>query len=347
MATPLRLAMVGAGWTGQRQTEAAREVPDAVEVVALIDNDRDFLAATAAELGVERTATDISDVLADPAVDAVSICTPHALHEPMALAAAAAGKHVLVTKPMAQSVAEASRMIDAAAAAGVTLYVAEHLPYEPMYDTLRTLVRSREHLGELTFAACIAGHRARNPEYPGRRAWLTQPGAGGTGMWALLGIHTVAALRYVLGEIATVYMLDHHASSFERPDLEATMSGIVELESGVAVWLVQTTETQLRPHHTGFRLYGDEGVVIARDDGYDIHAGGPAKNPPQTLPYASDDPSAYARMLEAFASEVAGGSSGRTSGISERRSLAVVEAGYESARIHTPIDLRERYPEIW
>ena len=348
MSAPLRLAMVGAGWTGQRQIEAAREVPEAIEVVSLVDNDRAFLEKTAEELGVEHTATDLTEVLAGPEIDAVSICTPHPLHAPMAIAAAAAGKHILVTKPMATSVAEASAMLDAADAAGVTLYVAEHQPYERRYETLREIVSSGEHIGELTFAACIAGHRAANPSYPGRRAWLTQPGAGGTGMWALLGVHTVAALRYVLGEVVSVYIRDHHASSFERDDLEATMSGTVELESGIAVWLVQTTETRLRPRLNGFQLYGDAGAVIAGDESYEVHAGDadPAAAP-ITLPYPAEERSAYAEMLQAFADTIGGSSAGRTTGVGERRTLAVIEAGYESARSRMPVDLRERYPEIW
>lgn len=348
MAGPLRLAMVGAGWTGQRQTEAAREIPDAVEVVALVDNDHEFLETTARELSVERTATDLSEILADPGVDAISICTPHALHAPMAIEAAAAGKHILVTKPMATSVAEATTMLDAATTDGVTLYVAEHLPYEPRYGTLRHIVSSGEHIGELTFAACIAGHRAPDPTYPGRRVWLTQPDAGGTGMWALLGVHTVAALRYVLGEVVSVYILDHHASSFQRDDLEATMSGVVELESGIVVWLVQTTETKLKPRLTGFRLYGDAGVVIGGDEAYEVHPGDADPGvAPSTLAYPAEKRSPYAQMLLAFVDTIGGAADGRTSGASERRSLAVIEAGYESARTRKPVDLRERYPEIW
>ena len=346
MPDPMRLAIVGAGWTGQRHVEAARELGESIEVTALVDNDPEHLRTTAAEMGVERTTTDLHEILADPEIDAISICTPHALHAPMALDAASAGKHILVTKPMATSVVEATRMVDGAAAASVTLYVAEHLPYEPRFDTLRQIVETGEHIGELTFAACVAGHRARNPLYPGRRAWLTRPGAGGTGMWALLGIHTVAALRYVLGEVASIYMLDHHASSFERDDLEATMSGVVELESGVVVSLVQTTETQLRPLLADFRLYGDSGVVIGREETYDVFDGGDDEQP-VTLPYPTEGLSAYARMLQAFIDAIGPGETGPTSGSSERRSLAVIEAGYESARSRRPIDLRERYPGIW
>jgi len=348
MAAPLRIGIVGVGWAGRRQAEAAREDPDAVEVMALMDQDPAHLAATAAELGVARTTTDFDALLADPEIDAVSICTPHALHEPQTLAAIAAGKHVLVEKPMATTVEAATRMVDAADAAGLTLFVAEHHPYEARFGELRRIVQSGDHIGELTFAACVAGYRAPSPAYDGRRAWLTDPSAGGTGTWVLQGVHTVAALRHVLGEVVSVYLLDHRASSFERPDLEATMSGTVVLESGVAVWLVQTTETALKPKLTGFRLYGDAGVVIGTDEGIEVYEGDLREaEQPRRLPYPEADISAYAQELRAFADTVAGRTVGPTTGVSERRTLAVIEAGKESARSGQVVDLRERYPEIW
>lgn len=347
-AGPLRLAVVGAGWAGQRQVQAARELGGDLTIAALADSDGAHLRSVAAELEVDRTSTDLAGILGDTAIDAVSICTPHASHEPMALAAIAAGKHVLVEKPMATDVAGATRMIEAAEAAGLTLYVAENQPYEARFGELRRIVREGRHIGELTFAACIAGYRAPSPSYAGRRAWLTDPSAGGSGTWTLQGIHTVAALRYVLGEVVSVYMLDHRASSFERPDLEATMSGVVELESGVVVWLVQTTETDLKPRLTGFRLHGDRGSVIGRDDSYDVYEGDPREGEqPRTLPYPASARSAYAEELAAFAAAVRGTSMGPTSGRSERRSLAIIEAGYESARTRQPVDLRRRYPRIW
>ena len=348
MADPLRVAIVGAGWAGQRQARAALEIPADVEVVALVDRDAEHLAAIGDELGIRRQATDLDENLGDPDIEAVSICTPHALHQPQAIAAASAGKHILVEKPMATDVAGASRMMGSAEVAGVTLYVAEHHLYEARFKELRRIVREGAYIGELTFAACIAGYRAPSPSYGGRRAWLTEPSAGGTGTWVLQGIHTVAALRYVLGEVVSVYLLDHRTRSFERPDLEATMSGVVELANGLVVWLVQTTETALKPRLTGFRLYGDAGVVIGDDESYRVYVGDPREgSQPATYAYPAQPISSYALELRAFADAVAGRAAGPTSAVSERRSMAVIEAGLESARTRLPVDLRQRYPDIW
>src|SRR5688500_14673912 len=188
----------------------------------------------------------------------------------MAIAAAQAGKHVLVEKPMATTVEEATRMIAAAEAHNVTLYVAETQTYAPMTRCLRQLVRDGEALGELTFASLVRGFRAPEFGYPGRREWLTRPEMGGTGTWMLHGIHSMAQLRRILGEVETVYMREHHTRGFGRPDIEGTMSGLLTLEGGAHVAVTQTCETDLKGGLEGYVLYGERGVVRANDAGYEL-----------------------------------------------------------------------------
>jgi len=342
----LRMAIVGVGWAGTRQVQAVRELGRKVEVTCLVDHDADFLAAKGQELCIRDCTTDYGKVLADPNVDAVSICTPHALHCEMAIEAASAGKHVLVEKPMAMTVAEATRMIEAARTQNVRLYVAESAVYEPMPRYLRGIVSSGRHIGELTHASTAAGFRAPDYGYAGRREWLSTPAMGGTGTWMLHGIHRVAALRYVLGEVTTVYMGDHHAASFTRPNLEATMSGLYTLESGVHVSVLQTCETRLRGDLAGYTLYGDRGVVRATERGCVVMAADQETGASTTVPYPEQALSSYALEIEAFADYVSGERTGPTTAASERRSLAIVQAGYESARSGQPVDLRQRFGEL-
>ena len=337
----LRLAIVGVGWAGERQAQAIRELGRKVTAACLVDNDADFLAAKAAELGIEKTYTDYHEALADEAIDAVSICTPHPLHCPMALEAAAAGKHMLVEKPMAVTVEEATRMIQAAEANNVKLYVAESLCYTSMSHRLRAIVESGEHFGELVAASFVGGFRSPNFGYAGRRDWLTRPDAGGTGTWTLHGIHSMAQLRYVLGEVKTVYLQEHHAASFERPDIEGTMSGTLTLITGVPVSVVQTCEVKLPGDMLGYTLYGDAGIVQATRDGYTvINSDGETGD---LMPWPDADLSEYAQEVEAFADYVLDGIEGPTDGYSERRSLAIVQAGYESAQSGATIHLQERF----
>lgn len=343
----LRMAIVGVGWAGTRQVQAIRELGHKVEVTCLVDNDAAFLAAKAAELGVEKTYSDYRDALADADVDAVSLCTPHPLHCPMAIEAAQAGKHILCEKPLAMTVEEATQMMEAAAAHQVTLYVAENVVYTPMSQRLRQIVQGGGYIGELTFASLVAGFHAPDYGYPGRRAWLATPKLGGTGTWMLHGIHSMAQLRFVLGEVETVYMGEHHASSFARPDLEGTMSGLLTLASGVHVWVVQSCEARLKGTLRGFTLYGDQGSVRASREGYEVFPlDDEADQPAQTFRYPAEMPSSYALEMDAFADTVAGVREGPTTARSERRSLAIVQAGYESAQSGRPIHLRERFGEL-
>lgn len=336
----ISLAVVGIGWAGERQIQAVRELNQQVTVTALVDNDRDFLDRKAKQLDIALAYTRYEDVLKNPAVDAVSICTPHALHCPMALAAAEAGKHILVEKPIALTVEDATRMIEAAEANGVKLYVAENLCYKPIAAFLRQVVETGEYIGELTAASLVAGFRAANFGYDGRRDWLTQPAKGGTGTWMLHGIHTMAQLRYIFGEVETVYLREHHASSFQRPDIEGTMSGLLTLERGIHMAIVQTCETHLSHNLAAYTLYGDKGSLRAAAGSCEIFV---EDGDPLVISYPPFALSEYALEIEAFARYVHGDASAPTHARSERRSLAIVQAGYESARSGVPVNLRQRF----
>ena len=327
----IKLAVVGVGWAGRRQVEAAQELGGKIEVVRLVDRDENHLKTTARDLGIDRTTTKLEDVLADPDIDAVSICTPHGLHSAQSLEAMSAGKHVLVEKPMATSVSEADNMIRGSADAGVCLYVAENEAYTPMSELLRRAYSSGELTGEVVSASVIHGFRAEVFRYPGRRDWLTRPEMGGTGTWTLHGIHLMARLRYVFGEVRSIYLSEHHASDFATPEIEGTMTGVVTVENGLPVTVLMSCETRLKGTLDGFRMYGTNGSLRASADGFEEF---PTDGTGNTgiQPYPSYNLTSYAREIEAFADYVTDGKKGPTTAESERNSLAVVEAGYLSVK---------------
>ena len=341
----LRIAILGVGWAGTRHVEAIRELGKKVTVECLVDNDSVHLKAKAEELGIDKTYTAVRDALSDPEVDTVSVCLPHSLHCPVTLEAAAAEKHVLCEKPMALTVEEATRMIEAAERHSVKLYVAENEPYHPMAKLLKEIVDTGKYIGELAFASLVRGFRAQRYGYPGRRAWLSTPKLGGTGTWMLHGIHSMAQLRFILGEVETVYMREHHASSFTRPDLEGTMSGLLTLESGVHVSVVQTCETRLFRDLGGYTIHGDSGSIRASREGCEVFSD-EFDQGSSSLRYPEEPLSPYAQEIEAFADYVTGTSVGPTTGKSERRSLAIVQAGYESAQSGRPVSMKERFGEL-
>lgn len=339
----LRMAILGMGWAGTRHVQAIRELGGStIDIACIVDNDEAFLKTKGDELQIGRQVTDYRVALADPEVNAVSICLPHALHCPVAVEAASAGKHILCEKPIALSVSDATSMIEAARRNGVKLFVAENAAYTPMARYLREIIASQSLVGNVTFANVVEGFRALDYGYPGRRSWLSTPDRGGTGTWMLHGIHSVARLRYILGEVESVYMQQHRSNSFNRTDLEGTMSGLIKLASGIHVSITQTCETYLGARK-GYYLYGTRGTIHAMEDGGEVTLD---TGETQALRYAREDLSPYALEMQAFADYVSRGIIGPTTGESERRSLAVVQAGYESARSGQPINLRERFGNL-
>jgi predicted dehydrogenase len=134
-----RVAVVGYGYWGSKHVRVLSAMPDVGVVV--VDGDPERLEEAAAHHpSVEATATDLDDVL--DRVDAVLVATPPAAHTPIAIQAIDAGKHVLVEKPLATSVADAERMVIAAAVNGVHLMVGHTFEYNAAVRQLRDIIRS-------------------------------------------------------------------------------------------------------------------------------------------------------------------------------------------------------------
>jgi predicted dehydrogenase len=139
----LNIGIIGVSGIAGAHLGAYDRLPEAARVVALCDTIPEK-AAQRAEQGVTAY-TDYRDLLADPAVDAVSVCTPTFLHSAISAAALRAGKHVLCEKPMALSTAECDVMLAAAAESGRVLMVAHCLRFWPEYQVLKSLVDSGDY----------------------------------------------------------------------------------------------------------------------------------------------------------------------------------------------------------
>ena len=133
-----RIAVIGAGAWGLNHV---RVVASEATLAAVVDPDRDALARARA-IAVVPALTDPDHILADPSVEAVVIASPAATHAALACAALAAGKHVLVEKPLAMSLADARVVAEAAGRSGRVAMVGHLMVYHPAVVRLRTLLRS-------------------------------------------------------------------------------------------------------------------------------------------------------------------------------------------------------------
>jgi predicted dehydrogenase len=136
----VRWGLLGCGDIARKRVARAINDDPHSRLVGACRRDPSRLQAFCSAFGVERAYTRDADLLADPDLDAVYIATPVHLHLPQTLAAAAAGKHVLVEKPMALSVAECDRMIEACQRHGVLLGIAYYRRFYPVVDRIKQAV---------------------------------------------------------------------------------------------------------------------------------------------------------------------------------------------------------------
>jgi predicted dehydrogenase len=329
----VRIAVVGAGWAGIRHLEAAETVREWIDPIAICDTDLTQSREVGARFDIANTTSTFDDLLADVSIEVIDICTPHASHAPLALAAMRAGKHVLVEKPIATDSDSAMQMIAGAANAGVALGVAEHAVYE---DSIRSIkgVLDAGTIGNVVTAIATWGFQAPGFSYPGRRSWLTDPTKGGTGTWMLQGIHHVAQLRYLFGEVDSVFALQSSAPSFEKSDIEATVTALMMMRGGFPITITQSSELVAPDTGKGITVFGETGMLSLA--GNRITVFGEAGDQIEAHDFEPQPIQPYARELEAFATHIRTGVPYITNGVWEAGSLAVIEAGYESIRTGLP-----------
>src|SRR5208282_887594 len=144
---PIRTAVLGTGFMGRVHLEALRRV-EFVEAAAIAGRNAEAARRLGAGFSIATIATDYRDVLRDPAIDAVHICTPNAQHFPIAKEALQAGKHVICEKPLATSVEEGEELVALAVRQGVRNCVCHNLRYYPMVQQMRRMCEAGD-LGDI------------------------------------------------------------------------------------------------------------------------------------------------------------------------------------------------------
>ncbi len=192
----LGVAIVGPGAVARAHAASWLKNPG-VEIVSVTGRRKETAAQFAAQLGLGcPVGEDFDRVLRDERVDIVDICSPSHLHAPQAVAAAEAGKHLLVEKPMALSMEENRAVRDAVARAGVKSNVGFVLRWHPQTRMLQSLLRSGA-IGELFYAGVDYWHGIG----PTHHAWQVYRATATSGSAMLLGgCHAVDLLRYLVGD---------------------------------------------------------------------------------------------------------------------------------------------------
>ena len=155
MTAPLRVGVIGTGGIAKAHVEGYQLA--GAEVVALCDVNPVTLDARQTEWKVATGYTQYQELLNDPTIEAVSICTPNSSHHPITMAAAAAGKHVLCEKPVSMDLAQAEEMINMCEKAGVVFQVGHHMRSWAAAVQAKGMI-DHGHIGEITYARFRQAH---------------------------------------------------------------------------------------------------------------------------------------------------------------------------------------------
>jgi predicted dehydrogenase len=216
---PVRVGVVGLGYWGPNLARNFDRLPES-ELAWICDASEESRARWARELPSARMAADLDELLADDSLEAVAVATHVPSHAELAERVLGAGKHCFVEKPLAQSVTEAERVVEAAEEAGRVLMVGHLLEYHPGLDKLRDLVVSGE-LGDIRY---IYGNRLN----------LGKLRADENALWSL-GAHDVSVVLRLADE--EPYECRAVGESYMREGVEDVVFCYLRFPSGLAAHL--------------------------------------------------------------------------------------------------------------
>lgn len=220
---PLAVALIGCGDVSSVHVDAATANPDA-RIVAVCDVDEGRRTATAQRLGCAAYADHV-ELLDAVAPDVVHICTPHHLHAEMAVQCLARGISVLLEKPLATTVADGQRVVEAALASTAIVGVCFQNRYNHTARTLRSLLDAGTLGAPTGGRASVVWHR--DADYYRRRDWRGRLATAGGGVLINQAIHTLDLLQWYLGPPEQVR---GQASTL-------SLAGVIEVEDTAVIQL--------------------------------------------------------------------------------------------------------------
>ncbi len=251
----LGVAIHGAGWVAGAHTASWLKNPH-VEVVSISDLHVERARALAERHRLDCALRDDYDaVLGDERVDVVDVCGPSYVHAEQGIAAARAGKHVLVEKPMALSTDENRALRDAVAEAGVKSLASFVLRWNPAVETIKSLVAAGA-IGELFYLEMDYWHGLG----PAHHAWdlHSRKKTGGSAM-LLGGCHAVDALRWLAGdEVVEVSAFSNNQKGLFEYD--ANVVAVMKFRSGILGKTAALFDCQM-PYQFNMDLAGTEGTI--------------------------------------------------------------------------------------
>lgn len=252
------MALLGAGFIADIHMESyERFVPEA-EVVAIYSRSADRLKEFTGKHPIAQTYTDLERCIRESNCEVVDICLPNFLHHRAVLAAAEAGKHVMIEKPLAITLEEADEMIAVCKKRGVKLMYAEELCFAPKYERVRKLVNENA-VGPLYMLKQSEKHSGPHS------AWFYDVNQSGGGVMMDMACHGLAWFRWMLGgnpKVVSVYATMNTFLHKGRTQGEDNSVTIVEFENGV-IGVCENSWARHGGMDDRVEVYGTGGVIYA------------------------------------------------------------------------------------
>ena len=253
----VRYGIIGFGLFAERAIAGAIQESPNSELVAIQKRSLALAREKAASLSVPYAFSTPEELAACPEIDAVFIVSANSAHCPETLAAARAGKHVLVEKPIAMNAAEASRMVDECRDRNVKLMVGQVVRFSPLVRHIRELVTSGS-LGRIISARADYSFNARFS----KRQWLYNRSLAGGGSVFDIGIHCLDTLSFVLGDRVT------NVRSMLSPmptETSTERSAVLQLAYSRGTMANITCSFEAPTRYINIEVIGTDGLAAAKD----------------------------------------------------------------------------------
>lgn len=253
----IKFGVIGAGGIAQRRMIPEGFIPSGkCELVAVMDTASELAIAVAAKYKIQHWYTNAADLLKQPDIQAVYIASPNNFHKEQVVAAAQAGKHVLVEKPIALTIVDAETMIAACKANGVKLMAGYMMRFHAHHRRLKAMIEAGD-LGQVVF-----GRAQLTCWYPPiTNAWRQDPSAGGGGAWIDMGSHCIDLLEMWLGPVTRVAAFSRALTHAYAVDDSTTV--LCEFESGAQGVVEVNFNVPDEAGQNALEIRGTRGVVTA------------------------------------------------------------------------------------
>ncbi|MCD6570267.1 MAG: Gfo/Idh/MocA family oxidoreductase [Deltaproteobacteria bacterium] len=255
----LRAGIIGGGNAGNWHANSIKKVPHMCEVAAIADLDEKRLKRLYKKHKQATMYLDYKEILGRDDIDTVHICLPHHLHRKITVEALKAGKHVLCEKPISNTLEEADAMIKAASESRVKFMIAENQRFLPAHIKIKEIIDAGT-IGEVKLIRTYeGGSEVASMSDPD--SWKSNIVEAGGGAWMDSGIHRVAVLQYLFGDIESISGKAQRL--YSRIDTKADDNCAFSLQfANGALCSLACSFTVASEWNNSLEVYGTKGTIL-------------------------------------------------------------------------------------